>query len=383
MPGPPGDRPGLWRQDRARARTHAWQAQPHTPYRQVRFPRPQQRFPRHALPFPHHRSALDAGRAGSHRNQRGRRDPGRDAQDPSRAWRSVPSRKHCFGERACAVGEFSQHRAGLRAPAGMKVTSASVDFPAALAIVREGGSLDADTSARVFETIMTGQVPEADLIAFLTAQARRGPTVPEIVGAVRCMRAAMRPITAAQGAIDLCGTGGDGLDTLNISTAVSFVVAGAGVAVAKHGNRSASSKSGAADILEALNVKIDLEPSRASEVMAETGIVFLFAQLHHPAMRHVGKARATIKQRTIFNLLGPLASPAGVKHQLVGIYSKDWLVPYAEALRALGSTRALVVHGADGLDELTTTDVTHYASLENGQITTGILAPEDGGLPRA
>jgi anthranilate phosphoribosyltransferase len=264
----------------------------------------------------------------------------------------------------------------------MKVTSASVDFPAALATVREGGSLDADTSARVFETIITGQVAETDLIAFLTAQARRGPTVPEIVGAVRSMRVAMRSVTAAPGAIDLCGTGGDGLGTLNISTAVSFVVAGAGVAVAKHGNRSASSKSGAADILEALKVKIDLEPSRASEVLAETGIVFLFAQVHHPAMRHVGKARAAIKQRTIFNLLGPLASPARVKHQLVGIYSKDWLVPYAEALKALGCTRALVVHGADGLDELTTTDVTYYASLEHGVITTGTIAPEDAGLKR-
>jgi len=265
----------------------------------------------------------------------------------------------------------------------MKVTSASVDFPAALAIIREGGSLDADTSARVFETIMTGQVAETDLIAFLTTQAQRGPTVPEIVGAVRSMRAAMRPVTAAHGTIDLCGTGGDGLGTLNISTAVSFVVAGAGVAVAKHGNRSASSKSGAADILEALKVKIDLEPSRASEVLAETGIVFLFAQVHHPAMRHVGKARAQIRQRTIFNLLGPLASPARVKRQLVGIYSKDWLVPYAEALKALGCTRALVVHGADGLDELTTTDVTYYASLEMDRITTGTIAPEDAGLARA
>jgi anthranilate phosphoribosyltransferase len=265
----------------------------------------------------------------------------------------------------------------------MKVTSASVDFPAALAVVREGGSLDADASARVFESIMTGQVPEADLIAFLTAQARRGPTVPEIVGAVRSMRAAMRPIAAAADAIDLCGTGGDGLGTLNISTAVSFVVAGAGVAVAKHGNRSASSKSGAADILEALNVRIDLEPSRASEVLAETGIVFLFAQVHHPAMRHVGRARAAIKQRTIFNLLGPLASPARVKRQLVGIYSRDWLLAYTEALRALGCVRALVVHGADGLDELTTTDITHYASLENGQIATGTITPEDAGLKRA
>jgi anthranilate phosphoribosyltransferase len=265
----------------------------------------------------------------------------------------------------------------------MKVTSTSVDFPAALAIVCEGGSLDAKASARVFETIMSGTVAEADLTAFLTAQALRGPTVPEIVGAVQAMRAGMRPVSAPPDAIDLCGTGGDGHGTLNISTAVSFVVAGAGVPVAKHGNRSATSKSGAADILEVLGVKIDLEPARASAVLAQTGIVFLFAQVHHPAMRHVGKVRSQIKTRTIFNLLGPLASPARVKHQLVGIYDKKWLLPYAEALKALGSSRALVVHGADGLDELTITDVTYFASLENGHIREGKIAPEDAGLARA
>jgi anthranilate phosphoribosyltransferase len=265
----------------------------------------------------------------------------------------------------------------------MKVTAASIDFPAALAVVREGGNLDADASARVFETIMTGTVPEADLTAFLLAQAERGPTVPEIVGAVRAMRAQMREVIAPEGAIDLCGTGGDGHGTLNISTAVSFVVAGAGVPVAKHGNRSASSKSGAADILEALGVKIDLEPDAASRVVAETGIVFLFAQVHHPAMRHVGKVRSQIKRRTIFNLLGPLASPAKVKHQLVGIYSRDWLQPYAEALKALGSSRAMVVHGADGLDEVTTTAITHFTSLENRQVTGGEIAPEQAGIARA
>jgi anthranilate phosphoribosyltransferase len=265
----------------------------------------------------------------------------------------------------------------------MKVTSASVDFPAALAVVREGGSLDEGASSRVFEAIMTGEVGDADLIAFLTAQATRGPTVPEIVGAVRAMRAGMRPVTAPADAIDLCGTGGDGHGTLNISTAVSFVVAGAGVPVAKHGNRSATSKSGAADILEALGVKIDLEPARAGEVLARTGIVFLFAQVHHPAMRHVGKVRSQIKMRTIFNLLGPLASPARVTRQLVGIYDRKWLLPYAQALQALGSSAALVVHGADGLDELTTTDVTWYARLENGQITQGEIAPEQAGLKRA
>ena len=265
----------------------------------------------------------------------------------------------------------------------MKVTSASVDFPAALAVVQGGETLDAEASARVFETIMSGSVADADLIAFLTAQALRGPTVPEIVGAVKAMRAGMRPVSAPSGAIDLCGTGGDGHGTLNISTAVSFVVAGAGVPVAKHGNRSATSKSGAADILEALGVKIDLEPKRASQVLAETGIVFLFAQVHHPAMRHVGAVRKAIAIRTIFNLLGPLASPARVKHQLVGIYDKKWLLPYAEALKALGSSRALVVHGADGLDELTTTAVTYFSRLENGQISVGEIAPEEAGLRRA
>ncbi len=265
----------------------------------------------------------------------------------------------------------------------MKVTSASVDFPAALAVVRDGGTLDAQASMRVFETIMSGSVSDADLIAFLTAQAIRGPTVPEIVGAVKAMRAGMHAVCAPSDAIDLCGTGGDGHGTLNISTAVSFVVAGAGVPVAKHGNRSATSKSGAADILEALGVKIDLEPARASEVLAETGIVFLFAQVHHPAMRHVAAVRKAIPIRTVFNLLGPLASPARVKHQLVGIYDRKWLQPYAEALKALGSHRALVVHGADGLDELTTTAVTHFARLENGQVSFGEIAPEQAGIARA
>ena len=265
----------------------------------------------------------------------------------------------------------------------MKVTDTAIDFHAALARVAAGGTLDADESARAFRTIMTGTVAEDDLADFLLHQAERGPTVPEIVGAVRAMRGEMREVSAPADAIDLCGTGGDGHGTLNISTAVSFVAAGAGATVAKHGNRSASSKSGAADILEALGVKIDLDPARASQVLAQTGIVFLFAQVHHPAMRHVAAVRKQIARRTIFNLLGPLASPAKVKRQLVGIFGREWLEPYAQALKALGSERALVVHGADGLDELTTTDVTHFASLENGQVTLGQIAPEDAGLARA
>ena len=265
----------------------------------------------------------------------------------------------------------------------MKVTSAATDFHAALARVADGGTLDAEESARIFRIIMTGTVAEDELADFLLHQAERGPTVPEIVGAVRAMRAQMREVTAPAGAIDLCGTGGDGHGTLNISTAVSFVVAGAGAIVAKHGNRSASSKSGAADILEALGVKIDLEPARAAQVLADTGIVFLFAQVHHPAMRHVAAVRKQIARRTIFNLLGPLASPAKVTRQLVGIFGREWLEPYALAVTALGSERALVVHGADGLDELTTTGVTYFASLEDGAVTLGQITPEDAGLARA
>ena len=164
----------------------------------------------------------------------------------------------------------------------------------------------------LFHAIFRGELTETQITAYLSATADRKPSVDELVGAVTAMRAHMRPITAPPGAIDLCGTGGDGLGTLNISTAVSFVAAAAGVVVAKHGNRSASSRSGAADVLEALGVKVGLEPAHAEQVLAQTGIVFLFAQTHHPAMRFVGPARKAIGRRTIFNLLGPLASPARV-----------------------------------------------------------------------
>jgi anthranilate phosphoribosyltransferase len=197
------------------------------------------------------------------------------------------------------------------------------------------------------------------------------------------MRAHMRPISAPPGAIDLCGTGGDGLGTLNISTAVSFVVAGAGVTVAKHGNRSATSRSGAADTLEVLGVKVGLEAAHAERVLSDTGIVFLFAQYHHPAMRHVGAARKAIGRRTIFNLLGPLANPAQVKQQLIGVFSADWLEPYAQALQLLGSARAIIVHGRDGLDEISISEATQVAMLDMGVITTGEITPEQAGLARS
>jgi len=264
----------------------------------------------------------------------------------------------------------------------MKVTNASVDYPAALVMARAGQPLSADDTRRLFDAILTGRLREDEIIAYLSATADRKPTAEELAGAVMSMRHHMRTIRAPAGAMDLCGTGGDGLGTLNISTAVSFVVAAHGVPVAKHGNRSASSRSGAADVLEALGVNIDLEPGAATAVLERTGLVFLFAQTYHPAMKHVGAARKQIGRRTIFNLLGPLASPARVTRQLVGVFSADWLMPYAEALKALGSERAFIVHGRDGLDEVSISDGTQMAVLENGAVTMRTLTPEDAGLPR-
>jgi len=264
----------------------------------------------------------------------------------------------------------------------MKVTSASVEFPAALARAQAGQPLSAADTKRLFDAIFTGRLSEEEIIAYLSATADRKPTVDELVGAVTSMRQHMRAITAPDQAIDLCGTGGDGLGTLNISTAVSFVVAACGVPVAKHGNRSASSRSGAADVLEALGINIGLEPGRVASVLKEAGLAFLFAQTHHPAMKHVGSARKQIGRRTIFNLLGPLANPGQVKRQLVGVFSSDWLVPYAEALKALGSERAWIVHGRDGLDEVSISGPTQIAILDQNTVTTGEITPEDAGLKR-
>lgn len=264
----------------------------------------------------------------------------------------------------------------------MSVTSAPLDFHAILGRAQGGEPLGSGDTSQLFDAIFTGRLTQDEIIAYLSATADRKPTVDELVGAVTSMRDHMRSLTAPAGAIDLCGTGGDGLGTLNISTAVSFVVAGAGVPVAKHGNRSASSKSGAADVLEALGVNIALAPEAAQKVLADVGLVFLFAQIYHPAMKHVGNARKQIGRRTIFNLLGPLASPARVTRQLVGVFSSDWLLPYAQALKALGSVHALVVHGTDGLDEISISAPTQIAVLADGAITTREIAPEDAGLKR-
>jgi anthranilate phosphoribosyltransferase len=234
----------------------------------------------------------------------------------------------------------------------------------------------------LFHAIFRGELSDEQIVAYLAATADRKPSVEELVGAVTAMRAHMRPVAAPAGAIDLCGTGGDGLGTLNISTAVSFVVAAAGVSVAKHGNRSATSRSGAADTLEVLGVKVGLEPAHAQRVLADTGIVFLFAQSHHPAMKHVGAARKAVGRRTIFNLLGPLANPARVTRQLIGVFSADWLEPYAQALQILGSERALIVHGRDGLDEVSISTATQTATLAGRAIALGEITPEQAGLAR-
>jgi anthranilate phosphoribosyltransferase len=257
------------------------------------------------------------------------------------------------------------------------------DFSTVLRRLAVGEKLTQDASARAFATLMAGDVSPVRMSAFLTAFAVRDATTEEIVGAARAMRLAMRRIEAPDGAIDLCGTGGDGHGTLNVSTAAAFVVAACGVPVAKHGNRNMSSRTGTADVLEALGVRIDLEPAAAERCLREAGICFLFAQTYHPAMKHVAMIRQELGFRTIFNLLGPLSNPGGVRRQLLGVYSRDWLVPVAHVLAKLGAEKAWVVHGSDGLDEMTTTGVSHIAVLDNGNVTTMTVAPQDVGLEHA
>jgi len=217
---------------------------------------------------------------------------------------------------------------------------------------------------------------------FLMALRVRGETVEEITGAVTAMRAKMLPVVAPPNAIDVVGTGGDGSGSYNISTLAALIVAACGVPVAKHGNRAASSKSGTADTLAALGVKIGVPPAVVERCIREAGIGFMLAPTHHAAMRHVGPTRAELGTRTIFNLLGPLANPAGVKRQLVGVFSAAWLMPMAEVLRNLGAERVWVTHGADGLDEMSTTGTTKIVELKDGAIRAFEIAPEDVGLTR-
>ncbi|WP_213981871.1 anthranilate phosphoribosyltransferase [Sphingomonas sp. dw_22] len=241
--------------------------------------------------------------------------------------------------------------------------------------------LSHESAAQAFADILDGTVPEAAIEQFLIALSIRGETSIEIAEAARAMRARLIPISAPEGAIDVCGTGGDGHHTLNVSTAVSLVVAAAGVPVAKHGNRAASSKAGAADTLEALGLNLDRAAARAEESLHDLGIAFLFAQHHHPAMARIGPLRRRIARRTIFNLMGPLANPAGVTRQLIGIARPDYAGIYAEALTQLGAEAAAVVSGEEGLDELSTEGASIAVNIGTAALPTRIV-PEDADLPR-
>ena len=261
--------------------------------------------------------------------------------------------------------------------------NAEEEFSVLLKLVAGGEALDAAASARAFGAIISGAISEPRIAAFLTALVVRQPTVDEITGAARAMRGAMHAIRAPAGTIDLCGTGGDGHATLNVSTAASFVVAACGVPVAKHGNRNMSSRSGAADVLEVLGVGIELSPDAAEACLAEVGLCFLFAPAYHPAMKHVASVRKQLGFRTVFNLLGPICNPAGVRRQLIGVFARGWGKPLARVLLELGTERAWVVHGADGLDEMTTTDATDIVVLAQAEISERRVTPEEVGLPRA
>ena len=249
--------------------------------------------------------------------------------------------------------------------------------------VATGAALTEDEATDAFDIIMSGNATPAQIGAFLMALRVRGETVDEITGAVRAMRAKALHIDAPAGAMDIVGTGGDGSGSVNVSTCASFIVAGAGVPVAKHGNRALSSRSGAADVLAALGVRIDLAPEQVSRCVTEAGIGFMFAPAHHPAMKNVGPTRVELATRTIFNLLGPLSNPAGVKRQMVGVFSRQWVQPLAQVLKNLGAESIWVVHGSDGLDEITLTGPTFVTALENGEIRSFEVTPDDAGLPRA
>jgi anthranilate phosphoribosyltransferase len=243
------------------------------------------------------------------------------------------------------------------------------------------GPLPREQAEAAFAAIMEGEATPAQVGGFLMALRTRGETVEEYAAAAAVMRARCLRVRAPEGAIDIVGTGGDGIGTLNISTAAAFVVAGAGVAVAKHGNRNLSSKSGAADALAGLGINVMVGPEVVERAIAEAGIGFMMAPIHHPAVRHVMPARQELGTRTIFNLLGPLTNPAGVRRQLTGAYARSVIRPMAETLAALGSDRAWLVHGVDGTDEVSITGETHVAELSAGSIREFSVHPEEAGLP--
>lgn len=259
----------------------------------------------------------------------------------------------------------------------------SDDFRTLLAKVATGALLTREEAALAFNRMMSGEATPSQMGALLMALRVRGETVDEITGAVTTMRAKMLKVSAPPDAVDVVGTGGDASGSFNISTCTAFLVAGCGVPVAKHGNRALSSRSGSADVLAALGVKIELSPDQVGHCIREAGIGFMFAPAHHPAMKNVGPTRVELGTRTIFNLLGPLSNPAGVKRQMIGAFSRQWIEPMAQVLKNLGSECVWVAHGSDGLDEITISGPTHIAALEAGKVRTFEISPEDIGLKRA
>ena len=259
----------------------------------------------------------------------------------------------------------------------------SEDLKSLLIKLAEGVSLSSSDAETAFDNIMSGEADNSQIGALLMALRVRGETVDEITGAVRAMRAKSTRVIAPDDAMDIVGTGGDSLGTYNISTAAALVVAGCGVTVAKHGNRAVTSKAGASDVLASLGVNLECDMSLIERAITDAGIGFLMAPRYHSAMRYVVPVRASLGIRTIFNILGPLSNPAGVKRQFTGAFDRAWIEPMAQVLANLGSEAAWVVHGADGMDEITTTDITYVAALSDGKVKTFEITPEDAGIPRA
>jgi len=258
-----------------------------------------------------------------------------------------------------------------------------MDMTSALRAVTERRDLSADDMRAVMRLIMTGQATPAQIGGFLVGLRMKGETVDEITAAVQVMRELVTPVhVATDKLVDIVGTGGDGAHTFNISTASAFVVAAAGGRVAKHGNRSVSSQSGSADVLEAAGVNINLTPEQVARCVNEVGVGFMFAPLHHSAMKHAIGPRREMGVRTIFNLLGPLTNPAGAPNMLVGVYSPQWVEPVAQVLAQLGSKHVLVVHSDDGMDEISVAAPTQVAELKDGKVSTYSIAPEQLGIPR-
>jgi anthranilate phosphoribosyltransferase len=256
-------------------------------------------------------------------------------------------------------------------------------FKPLVAKVATGSSLTELEARTAFDLIFEGGVTPAQLGGFLMALRARGETVAEITGAVAALQQRMVRITAPPGAMDIVGTGGDGHRSYNISTLAALIIAACGAPVAKHGNRAASSKSGASDVLHALGVETELGPREIEACIREAGIGFMAARTHHAAMRHAAEVRGELGTRTIFNVIGPLANPARVEYQLLGVFDRKWLEPLAQVLRQLGSKRVWVVHGSDGLDEATTTGPTFVTELKDGEVHSFEITPEDAGISRA